>query len=39
MLQVYVVYTVVGNSEVQGDSKRLIQFRTFIFPELYMVCK
>ena len=25
--------------KVQGDSKRLAQFRTSILPELYMVCE
>ena len=24
---------------IQGDSKRLTQFRTSIFPELYLVCE
>ena len=26
-------------SNIQGDSKRWTQFRTSIFPELYMVCE
>jgi len=25
--------------KIQGDSKRWTQFRTSIFPELYMVCE
>ena len=31
----------VGHSKIyiQGDSKRWTQFRTSIFPELYMVCE
>ena len=28
----------VRNEEIQRDSKRWTQFRTSIFPELYMVC-
>jgi len=27
------------NTRIQGDSKRSTQFRTSIFPELYMVCE
>jgi len=26
-------------SDIQGDSKRWTQFRTSVFPELYMVCE
>ena len=31
--------TVYQHQEVQRDSKRWTQFRTSIFPELYMVCE
>jgi len=29
----------VDDVHIQHDSKRWTQFRTFIFPELYMVCE
>ena len=29
----------MGKRELQRDSKRWTQFRTSIFPELYMVCE
>jgi len=38
--QFYNIYIYnVAHLDIQGDSKRWTQFRTSIFPKLYMVCE